>query len=448
MEEYIKTLLGQVRCKKAHVLIEDEIRGHMEEQTEANIAAGMSREEAVKAAVNDMGDAVEAGIALDRVHRPGMAWDMVILMAVISIAGVVIHILAGKNIYGDTGFALYTVIGFVSMLVVYRIDYSFLAQYSKALAACMIGFAVLALISGGTINGMVTYLPYGDYRVSVFSVLMLYIPVYGAVLYQYYGTGKTGIIKAVLWLIAPVILALGFPNFALAVVLFFSMAVVLSYAVYRGWFQISKKRFMLVFWGSIIVLPVVLLTGMFAFHWFSEYHEARVRGFFDRNRDINYIANFLQDCLVDFRFVGGDGISGQSLPDAGSSHILIYLMASYGIVAGLLVCGILLFLSIRIFKISVRQKNQLGMMMGCGCGMAFVSNIVLNLLENTGFFPPAATFLPFFSSGGGNMLISYILVGIIMSVYRYKNVFPEHFKITENRFIKKTFPACRLSDKI
>ena len=45
MEEYIKTLLEQVRCKKAHSMIEEEIRGHIEEQTEVNIASGMTEKE-------------------------------------------------------------------------------------------------------------------------------------------------------------------------------------------------------------------------------------------------------------------------------------------------------------------------------------------------------------------------------------------------------------------
>lgn len=59
MEEYIKTLLEQVRCKKAHSMIEEEIRGHIEEQTEANIASGMTEEEAIKEAVKDMGSPVD-----------------------------------------------------------------------------------------------------------------------------------------------------------------------------------------------------------------------------------------------------------------------------------------------------------------------------------------------------------------------------------------------------
>ena len=63
MEEYIKVLLEQIRCKKAHPMIEEEIRNHIEEQTAANMKAGMAKEQAVREAVLDMGDPVEAGVA-------------------------------------------------------------------------------------------------------------------------------------------------------------------------------------------------------------------------------------------------------------------------------------------------------------------------------------------------------------------------------------------------
>lgn len=58
MEEYLKTLLEQIRCKKARSLIEEELRGHLEEQIEENRMSGMEPEEAEKAAVLDMGDPV------------------------------------------------------------------------------------------------------------------------------------------------------------------------------------------------------------------------------------------------------------------------------------------------------------------------------------------------------------------------------------------------------
>ena len=58
MEEYIKKLLEQVRFKKAHRGIADEIRAHIEDQIEDNMAACMDREAAEKAAIADMGDPV------------------------------------------------------------------------------------------------------------------------------------------------------------------------------------------------------------------------------------------------------------------------------------------------------------------------------------------------------------------------------------------------------
>lgn len=41
MEEYMKALLEQIRCKPAKKLVEQEIRGHILEQYEENLDKGM-----------------------------------------------------------------------------------------------------------------------------------------------------------------------------------------------------------------------------------------------------------------------------------------------------------------------------------------------------------------------------------------------------------------------
>ena len=84
MNEYIKQMLQQIRCKKAHLMIEQEIRGHIEEQIEENLKYGMTQEEAEKLAVRDMGDPIENGILLDKIHKPQKAWDVILLAAIVS----------------------------------------------------------------------------------------------------------------------------------------------------------------------------------------------------------------------------------------------------------------------------------------------------------------------------------------------------------------------------
>lgn len=46
MDEYLKTLLEQIRCKKARPYIRQELQDHIEDQIEANIHAGMNYEDA------------------------------------------------------------------------------------------------------------------------------------------------------------------------------------------------------------------------------------------------------------------------------------------------------------------------------------------------------------------------------------------------------------------
>ena len=82
----------------------------------------------------------------------------------------------------------------------------------------------------------------------------------------------------------------------------------------------------------------------------------------------------------------------------------------------------LLFLTIKIFKISIAQKNQLGMMIGIGCGLAFFMKIFASTLINLQILPYFSISMPFLSYGGSSTIVSYILLGLVLSVYRYKNI--------------------------
>ena len=135
----------------------------------------------------------------------------------------------------------------------------------------------------------------------------------------------------------------------------------------------------------------------------------------------------------DILFVGNSGndVIG-SLPEFNSDYIFSYILNSYGSIAGIVVVAVLAALVMFIFGASIKQKNELGMVMGFGCGMIILLNILLNLLGALGIIPPASSFLPFLSIGRSNILLCYALVGIIMSIYRYKDVYPK--KSEHHRF--------------
>ena len=87
-EEFIKEVSEQIRCKKAVKFVSEELADHIDGEKEHNVLCGMSEKEAEYEAVKQMGDPVETGVALDRIHRPKIPVVLLISVAVISVLGI------------------------------------------------------------------------------------------------------------------------------------------------------------------------------------------------------------------------------------------------------------------------------------------------------------------------------------------------------------------------
>ena len=219
MEEYIKILLEQIRFEKAHKAIGDEIRAHIEDQAEANISEGMDKETAEKKAVEDMGDPVATGLELDKVHRPQLAWELVAATLAVTFLAVVLHIFMSKQlswglaiqitpnciVQEGTMFVFYSLVGVAVMLLLYLIDFTTIAKYSK-----IAGIILLALYFS-SICWIVMENPDSlDYEIwqildglnsRVSSIMFLMIPIYAGILYKYRGKKYGGLIKAIIWIL-------------------------------------------------------------------------------------------------------------------------------------------------------------------------------------------------------------------------------------------------------
>lgn len=423
MEEYLNNLLDQIRCKKAHAAIREELESHISDQIEDNMKAGMTREEAEKAAVCDMGDPVTTGISLDQIHRPKMARQMIVLMAVIMFAGVLIHWMMGAPVA-----CMQTISGFCLMFFICHLDYTRIAAIAKVIAAGIILVGIYALFFGVRFGGNIWVASLLWLRISMFSFLMLYVPVYGAILYSYYGEGYKGLVKAALWAVPPLFIALMMSSLTLFLILSVCMISLLVLAVVKKWFQVKQKR--VVIGAAILVLAI---TGILQIAN-APYQMDRIRTFLAGDVESNYVTKVLKNCFTGSILIGkGVEELKTTLPDYNNSFILAYLTGTYGYIICTAVCAVLVLLIVAIFSIVFRQKNQLGMMMGFGSGMILFTNIAINLLENFGILPTSQTFLPFFSKGGSCMYVCYILMGVILSVYRYKDVYSVHLPKRKGR---------------
>lgn len=435
MNEYLKVLLDQIRCKKARPYIRQELQDHLEDQIEANIHAGMNYERAEKEAVKDMGDPVEAGISLDRIHKPQIAWKLLFMISLISIAGILIHTVISGHVDGSdvslsSRYVIHVMVGITVMMVLYFLDYTLLARFSKVIAVLLLMMCLLPLIFGYTVNGMNYYMFLRGNPISIQAMLLFYVPIYGGVIYKYHGSSYTGLMKAVVWMVIPVVLVLRLPSIMTAGLMLISMLVMLTIAVMKDWFIISKKKTIAGLWAIFMVLPVVSFFGMYFGNVLASYQKARIQAFTSNSGKANGLMATLRSFLLSNKFFGSSGADvAETLPGFNEDFILTSVSSMYGMIAAILLCCVLSVLILAIFNTAMKQKNQLGMMMGCGCGMIFLVSFLINVLENLRALPPTATFLPFLSAGGSYIIVSYGLMGIVLSIYRYKNVYLGHVKV-------------------
>lgn len=431
MEEYIKKLLEQVRFKKAHKGIEDEIRAHIEDQISDNMAAGMDRESAEKAAVADMGDPVEVGISMDRVHKPHLAWSMVIAALVVGILGSIIHILitedavaSGKEIFvsGSDNYILYTIFGIIAMIIFYLIDYTNIAKYSKFIVAALLVQFMLVIND--------TLIVIGHEGIFASSLMLLMVPAYAGIIYKYRGKGIGALIKSLLWIIIPCgIVFIKFQKMP-AVVMTISMLAQLTIAIIKGWIKVPKIPAIVSMWAFFTAIPVAFLAIMYRFGLLAQYQMDRIRVMLNTDSEAYYTIRMVREITKSSSQSGktSSEIIGV-LPNPDSYYILTYILATWGDAVLIAVITVVAAVIVAGFVISSKAKNQLGVVMGSGCMMALTVNAFANMCAGFGITPYFSSFFPFISSGGSNLLISYAFLGIIMSIYKYKDAYSQHVDI-------------------
>ena len=434
MEEYIKILLEQVRFEKAHKAIGDEIRAHIEDQAEANISEGMDKETAEKKAVEDMGDPVAIGLELDKVHRPQLAWELVAATLAVTFLAVVLHIFMSKQlswglaiqitpnciVQEGTMFVFYSLVGVAVMLLLYLIDFTTIAKYSK-----IAGIILLALYFS-SICWIVENPDSLDYEIwqildglnsRVSSIMFLMIPIYAGILYKYRGKKYGGLIKAIIWiLVCSDLLSVwdGRYSFEEMIIVMVCMLVQLTIAIKKEWIKVRKMPAIIFIWSLLVPRIVIIIQTLRIYEWSNE------EGIFS--------------IITSSKLFGRGQVLGDNIDLAEDSSILTYISTTMGIGVAIAVIAVVLGLIIYGLIVTAKTKNQLGLVMGIGCMIWLIEKVIFNIACGLGMrmVSQSPSFLPFISGGlrFDGLLASYAMFGIILSIYKYKNAYAEHVDIS------------------
>jgi cell division protein FtsW (lipid II flippase) len=131
----------------------------------------------------------------------------------------------------------------------------------------------------------------------------------------------------------------------------------------------------------------------------------------------------LTKLLSSSKFIGcSDIFTAYRLPGGNSEFIFTYIVSGFGWLWGIMLILILSLFIIRMFSTASKISDRFGKYLCIGICCAFPLQVITNILMNLGFFPITGISLPFISYGGGNFVCNMALIGLLLGVYRRKDI--------------------------
>ncbi len=198
---------------------------------------------------------------------------------------------------------------------------------------------------------------------------------------------------------------------------------------------ISKKHLLVVF--TLVALVVGFLWNFV----FYEYQKQRIMTFIHPMQDIRGAGyNAYQSTIT----VGSGQILGKGLGYGTQSRLKFlpeyqtdFIFAAYAEEWGFVGVLILLFLYAvvlwRILATAMNGATNFEILFGAGVTIMFVAHLIVHIGMNIGVMPVTGITIPFMSYGGSHMLVTFMALGILMSMRRYSS--SVHKDLMKNEFL-------------
>ena len=313
---------------------------------------------------------------------------------------------------------LFAGVGVALMFFIGALDYRHFARMSTFLYFLTLAVLSLVLVIGEPVRGTVGWLSFFGFQVQPveFAKLVLIIFLASFISQKRSELSEWARLIASLFLVAfMILLVLKQPDLGSSLVLMFIWG---SMILVSG---IRLKHFVVLtlLGGLLLTLGWILL---------ADYQRARLETFINPELDPRGAGyNVLQSMVA----VGSGGVWGKGighgsqsqlnfLPEKHTDFIYAVITEELGLVGGSLILFLYALLLYRIERIAKRARDNTGYLIAVGLFAYFLVQILINVGMNMGLLPVTGLPAPFVSYGGSSLLASCIGVGILLSIYRFR----------------------------
>ena len=309
-------------------------------------------------------------------------------------------------------------IGLLVMLVVSFMDARIFRTYTWVLMLfylATLALLVLVLFFGARIHGMSGWFKIGDLGFEPVELAKLAVVL---VLAKYFSSRHVEvyrvrhIIISAVYAFLPIGLVLLQPDLGSALIL---GIIWLGIVILSG----IKSRHLL-----IVVATGVLLACLAWAFAFKPYQKERVLTFLNPAKDpLGYSYNLNQSKIA----IGSGGFFGKGLgqgtqtqlnflPEKQTDFIFAAFAEEWGFLGVLFLLGLYGLFFWRLVKLILSSANNFFRLFVAGFALMVFGQVVINIGMNLGLLPIAGIPLPFLSSGGSNLLINFIALGIAQNI--------------------------------
>ncbi|SHO43161.1 FtsW/RodA/SpoVE family cell cycle protein [Anaerocolumna xylanovorans] len=431
IKKYSKTVCEQIRWKKAHSMIAEEIENHICDQRDAYISEGEEEETATRNAITQMGDAVTVGMELDKTHKSKPQWVLISLTIILMLIGAGVSYLTNTFWNSPGSFHIFPfIVALAAFLITYFLDFSVLGKYPKQCYLLTLVIGMLGLMLSSQINGRAWFVWAGN-SVSLAYLSLLFPLTYSLFIYTMRNKGARGIIFCGIAYIPYAIILLLIPTATGFVLYTLTALILLCAAIARGWFGVSKKL------GMLFVLFPAGCAAALSCVWcvFNAYRISRISILLHPYSDPKgYQTILIRELMSNAAFTGKGTIPQKygenplSMSFFGTDFALTALTHHYGWIAFLGVVMIFTVFSILGFHYVSKQRSVLGLMVSLSILLTFVMQAAIYIIDNLGYGLLSALSLPLVSYGKAALLINSGLIGFMLSVFRTGDIVKDGYK--------------------
>ena len=314
--------------------------------------------------------------------------------------------------------SLWTLIGFLFLLISIFIDYHNLERYSKVIYFGAIVLLILVIISGRTTYGARRWLAMGpfDFQPSEFAKIALI-----AFLADFLSKNKQKLDNFFYYLLPfaytglLILLVFMQPDLGTSLV-YLAILIIMLFVV-----GVKIKYLVFTFLAALSSIPVLWI-------FLKDYQKNRLILFLNPNLDpLGGGYNVIQSRIAigSGGFLGNGIFSGiQSqlnfLPAQHTDFIFSVVGEELGFVGTILLLGLYIIVLWRGIKIALEARDLLGTLLATGAVSFLFFHIVVNIGMAMGMLPATGLPLPFLSYGGSFMISNLMVIGILLNVELHK----------------------------